>query len=398
MHYTARSILSILCMISLLLSHSVTYGHGFSADTLVQLSDGSWQTIHTICLRALDHKVLVSSYNIHASRKTNQVVRLGGRSRSNCYMRLGFAHGFNGTTRGDIECTPMQEFYMPETGKWVQAYTLKAGDALLAKGNITKSVTYIQFVPKPLEIYTLEIKKLHTFFVSNHSILTHNMILPMAFSVGLSIPFGSAGGAATGSFFGPFGLVIGGVVGGIVGLAVKAIYDNRVPTYNVSEYDIDFINTYRHKAVQYGKNGNDIDCYVIQSLNDTVYEPVLNVTIEMEQGSCSTIYMPSPKEPKRDDEENKKNSVKICEKSAEHIFRNKRGHFADTANNRQLLIEVVSNKENFLGIDQFGNEWYGKILSDGKQVWASVRNNIIRNGGLNEYPKVFNPKTGLCRA
>jgi hypothetical protein len=79
-----------------------------------------------------------------------------------------------------------------------------------------------------------------------------------------------------------------------------------------------------------------------------------------------------------------------------HIFRNKEGHLLDTAINRKLLIETA-NIENFLGIDQYGTKWYARTLSNGKQVWIMVRNNLIRNGGLNEIPKIFDSKTGLSR-
>jgi len=201
MQCKAKITLSLVFMAFLFLPYHMTYGHGLAADTLVQLGDGSWQTIHTICLRSLHNKVSVSSYNVDASCKTTQLVKSGRRSQSNCYMRLGFDSGFNDVTRNDIVCTPMQEFYIPETHTWAHAYTLKVGDALLTKNKGAKSITYIQFVPKPIKMYTLEIKKSHTFFVGYHSILTHNMMLPLAFNVGLSLPFGSAAGGAAGGFF-----------------------------------------------------------------------------------------------------------------------------------------------------------------------------------------------------
>lgn len=392
----------MLCKTKVILSivvffvHTTAHGHGFSADTLVQLGDGSLQTIHTVCLRSLHNKILVSSYNVDVSCKTNQLVKVGRRSQSNCYVRLGFDVGFNDSTRNDIVCTPMQEFYLPQVHTWAPAYTLKVGDALLTKDKGAKRITYVQFVHKPLTIYTLEIKKSHTFFVGNHSVSTHNMLLPMAFNVGLSVPFGTAAFGTAGSFFGPIGLIGGVVLGGIIGLTVKAMYEDRIPAYNVPEYDVAFINTHCYNAIHHAEQSNDVH-YVIRSASDVVYESSFNVTGEIGEVSSNNISMPSPKEPKKDDDKDKKSNIRICEKSAQHMFRKKAGHLPDTSVSRELLIDIVSNKENFLGIDKWGNEWYGKTLVDGKQVWAWVRNNMIRNGGLNEFPKTFNRETGLCR-
>lgn len=79
-----------------------------------------------------------------------------------------------------------------------------------------------------------------------------------------------------------------------------------------------------------------------------------------------------------------------------HIFRNKEGHMLDTLENRELLRSLVRDAKNYLGTDVRSNVWYGKILQNGKQLWAGARNNIIRDGGLNETPRVFNARTGLC--
>ena len=58
---------------------------------------------------------------------------------------------------------------------------------------------------------------------------------------------------------------------------------------------------------------------------------------------------------------------------------------------------MASDKKNFVMIDKYGNEWYGKMLPDGKQIWATVQNNTIRNGGINDIPKVANKNTGFCK-
>lgn len=78
-----------------------------------------------------------------------------------------------------------------------------------------------------------------------------------------------------------------------------------------------------------------------------------------------------------------------------HIFRDAEGHIPDTPENRALLENVANNAENFRGIDQYGNEWYTKVLENGKEVWVESRNGNIFEGGINENPKPWNPDTGL---
>lgn len=135
---------------------------------------------------------------------------------------------------------------------------------------------------------------------------------------------------------------------------------------------------------------------------------------QIAQQESSMTASPPPLEPKEPNEQqndqkedfentlsrNKQNNeIKINDKNGQdkHIFRNKEGHLSDTPENRQLLKDVASDINNRLDIDSRGNEWYVKILSDGKQVWAVVRNNVIRNGGINDIPRPFNKQTGLSK-
>lgn len=62
------------------------------------------------------------------------------------------------------------------------------------------------------------------------------------------------------------------------------------------------------------------------------------------------------------------------------------------------IIELCLNlypatKKNYVGKDSYGNTRYAKIV-DGKQVWVSVRNGIIQDGGINEKPfkKLYDKK------
>ncbi|EHR52031.1 hypothetical protein SacmaDRAFT_3826 [Saccharomonospora marina XMU15] len=74
-----------------------------------------------------------------------------------------------------------------------------------------------------------------------------------------------------------------------------------------------------------------------------------------------------------------------------HIFRNAPGHLAeDTAENR-ALIKSALDPANLRQTDPLKDGTllyrYFRILPDGTQVWAEVRNGEITNGGLNDTPR-----------
>ncbi len=87
--------------------------------------------------------------------------------------------------------------------------------------------------------------------------------------------------------------------------------------------------------------------------------------------------------------------VTLPDKRVGHIFRDAPGHLTDTPANRQLLRDVGGDPSSRLGADKFGNTWSARTNPDGTQTWVQTRNGEIINGGVNQTPRTFNPKTGL---
>ncbi len=60
------------------------------------------------------------------------------------------------------------------------------------------------------------------------------------------------------------------------------------------------------------------------------------------------------------------------------------GHLEKTPKNEKLVPDVANDPECYFGPGKHENHWYAKILEDGKQIWTEVRNNKIKNWGINE--------------
>ena len=66
---------------------------------------------------------------------------------------------------------------------------------------------------------------------------------------------------------------------------------------------------------------------------------------------------------------------------------------------KQKLVEDVANDPNrYLGPEKHGKHCCAKILKDGKQTWAEVRDNDIIAWGINEPGNIrmYNSETGLA--
>lgn len=263
-----KAIIVFLCFVV----NSNVFAHGFGKDTVVTFVDDRKQSIDGICKNLLINKIypVVLTYDLMNQRCTGRRIRSVGFGKTNCYFKIGFNEQGQAA---DIICTPGQQFYMPSLDEWHCAYQLRVGDVLLSKNNILKSITYLEFITDPLDVYMLEVKGKHNFFVGSYSILTHNSILPVHFFAGLTVPFGSVAGGSIGSFLGPVAFAGGVLMGGLVGVMVKIFLDDKIPSYKVPTYNIRYINDYRKSSLYSDDKINDAQAPGIPTVEDGYKAP-----------------------------------------------------------------------------------------------------------------------------
>ena len=56
---------------------------------------------------------------------------------------------------------------------------------------------------------------------------------------------------------------------------------------------------------------------------------------------------------------------------------------------------IIDDNNLVLEEDKYGNSWYARIDSNGKQIWGSVHNNVLSEGGINDIPRIVDSDTGL---
>lgn len=217
--------------------------HGFDPSTLVKNDHNSWYPLEQICeLAAKNKKQSIASYDVDKKCWVSSHVASGGKSETNCYFALGLDGGCN-----DIICTPTQEFYLALTNKWVSAYELRQGDILLGQYNTLIPVTYVEFIKSKRAVCSIEVHDTHTFLVGHHAVLTHNMVLPIAFLASAKIPFElGAFGSALGFSFGAPAVVGGLVIGSVAGIIWKKIVGGKIVDYKLS-FDTCAIEKHRKK-------------------------------------------------------------------------------------------------------------------------------------------------------
>jgi hypothetical protein len=329
----------------------VAQQEGFVAGTLVKTPNG-YTPIEQ--LQAGNTVIGYDQQTGYTERKVLNVIQ----QEASYYVKLSLSN---------ITCSigTHQKFYLSHHNAWAQARHLKPGDLLSSNNNY---VTQVENIQSPISLYALTVE-LHSFCVTPADILVHN-IEPISTGCGIATVM------ATGAVVNPVGAAVVGGAMAVVGTGA-------------------FI--YKLWKTWFGKpQQTELIQAEINTSSDNQKENPQMPAACPPQSSGGNSNVP-PEDPEKDKDKNKSRRVKIFEKNAKHTFRKKEGHMSDTPANRLLLEDMASDKSNFLGVCERGNEWYSQILPNGKQLWASVREGFIRDGGLNETPHIFNSKTGLSR-
>jgi hypothetical protein len=232
-------LVSLLLFFSLFPQITDLHANGFGENTSVRSMGTIYASLKYLCQEIVRGQTkCVESYDLHlkASSVQAKIIKSGrSKHRAKEYMRLSCSPAGTDARRSEIVCSVVQEFYCTDTDCWTPASALKIGDSLFTKQG-PKKLTYVERVRKKIRLYMIEVEAPHTFFVGADALLTHNMLLPIAFKIGLDIAFGAgtAVGATVGSFFGPPTFVVGAAIGGIAGLITAVVYRDQIPSYDLS--------------------------------------------------------------------------------------------------------------------------------------------------------------------
>ena len=232
--------------------------HGFGQGTYIRIYDqkiDAYRSIEQIYENEIEN-LRVKSYYPESLKQSYQTIKVAGKSKSNCFIRISF--NINNSYKNFIECSPIQEFFVIESQKWTPAYLLSTGDTLFAENETGKIITKIEFIKAPSNVYTLEINNTHTFCVGNDAILTHNIPLPIGalLTIGVSFGQGAAAGGTAGSFFGPVTIGAGIVVGGIIGIAAACFTRDKTKAEYRFEFDANKIEAHLKDNLSKSSNNN----------------------------------------------------------------------------------------------------------------------------------------------
>ncbi len=361
------------------------YSHGFAAHTLVELACKKQQVpIQNISQKFfLGQKTVVATYKEKSKKWKFKNVQAVAFCKSCAFFELNFSS--KGQVADIIRCSPLQLFYRVDDERWMPAYQLRAGDILLCKNNKFTKLQAKTYIAEPIQLFIIEIQKHHTFAVGSAKILTHNMFIPIAATMGMAIPFDIV--CSAGSFGCMFGPVTFCCSIAVAGIAAAIAYQS------CKEKHIDFALTSTKPGcfeMQPSKDGLFSHGNVIQNpCNDaeSAYNPVGCFTLQPVQNRLF-LY----------NDNQSKNNIKTVEdllkglpkgaktkgKADQYI---KKGDYDDAVKDFYSLnpsnVRKLPNKEGLLG-----------ILADGREVNVRIESSVKLVDSVEKVPTLEIMKKG----
>lgn len=202
-------------------------GHGFAGSTYVRMPSGYFESIEQIVEQA--EAMSVMSYHCDTRQCRPHKILARASSVTNCYYAFNLDNG----PSDDIVCSPLQVFYLSEKNCWAPAHALQVGDVLITAYEGNLPITCLRLVEQQIDIYALKIECPHTFLVGRHSVLTHNMNLPIA-SLCWELPLtittlSTFGGLFTGCMAAASGVAVGAIAASLLYSAIK---DHKAKHYH----------------------------------------------------------------------------------------------------------------------------------------------------------------------
>lgn len=212
------------------LSNALINGHGFGGNTYVRTSARYMESIQQLAEYSETQSVV--SYHCDNQQHHPRKILARARSITNCYFTINL----DNSPSADIICSPLQQYYLPEKSCWSPAHALEVGDVLLTEREGNLAIVRIAFVKQQLDLYALKIECPHTFFVGRHSVLTHNMNLPVA-SLCWELPLtistiSTVGGLCTGFAAAASGFAVGAIAASLI---YSAVMDHKAKKYHKVE-------------------------------------------------------------------------------------------------------------------------------------------------------------------
>jgi|GEM_PF-1218212 len=263
--------------------------HGFAGHTVVGLKQNQeFSHIKDISSRFLRGQTTdVCTYKEKSQTWKVKSVQAVAHCQSDLFFELSFAKKHTGLSE-TIRCSPLQLFYRALDKAWIPAYELCEGDILLCKNHVTTRLRSKKSVSNPIELYIIEVKKHHTFVVGRQKILTHNLFIPVATTIGMAIPFDMILGAGSfGCMFGPVTFCCSIAVAGV---AAAIGYQCSKEKHTNFTLKCDRVGYYEMQPMHHGKGCGRIVPDLGYTYKATVEDVLQGVREQGNTGGPSKIY------------------------------------------------------------------------------------------------------------